>query len=391
MEKFFQLGSVSTAECFDCHGSHDILPPENPESRLSRQNIVETCGQCHEGSHRQFAGYLTHATHHDREKYPALFYTFWFMTILLVGTLVVATTHTVLWLPRSIQTMRERKKKKDPIRGKLVYRRFTRQQSILHVLMVVSFLGLAVTGMTLKFSYLQWARWLSEALGGFESAGYIHRICAIITGVYFFTHLITLIRNKYRARESWKQFLFNPNSMLPNKNDLKELRETFKWFIGMGKRPSYGRWTYWEKFDYFAVFWGVAIIGSTGLVLWFPELFTIFLPGWFVNVATIIHSDEALLATAFIFTVHFFNTHFRPDKFPMDITIFSGRESLEELKKDRPREYKRLLQKGELKKHLTDSLPSVTIRGLKIFGAVALTIGVILILLIVYAEIFGYR
>ena len=82
---------------------------------------------------------------------------------------------------------------------------------------------------------------------------------------------------------------------------------------------SYGRWTYWEKFDYFAVFWGIFVIGSTGLMLWFPELFTRFLPGWLINVATIIHTDEALLATGFIFTVHFFNTHLRPEKFPMDI------------------------------------------------------------------------
>ena len=80
--------------------------------------------------------------------------------------------------------------------------------------------------------------------------------------------------------------------------------------------PGYGRFTYWEKFDYFAVFWGMIIIGFTGLVLWFPEFFTRILPGWSINVATIIHSDEALLAVGFIFTIHFFNTHFRPDKFP---------------------------------------------------------------------------
>ena len=104
-----------------------------------------------------------------------------------------------------------------------------------------------------------------------------------------------------------------------------------------GRGRAYGRCTYWEKFDYFAVFWGMFIIGSTGLFLWFPEFFTIVLPGWFVNVATIIHSDEALLAVAFIFTIHFFNTHFRPDKFPMDPVIFTGRVPLEELKRDKPR------------------------------------------------------
>jgi cytochrome b subunit of formate dehydrogenase len=389
--KVFQLGGLSAAECHDCHGAHDILPPVNPASHLSRENIVGTCGKCHEGSHRQFAGYLTHATHHDKEKYPALFYTFWFMTFLLVGTLVVATTHTLLWLPRSIVTMRQKKLAQETMRKKIVYRRFTKEQSIQHAIMVVSFLGLAVTGMTLKFSYLPWAKWLSEALGGFESAGYIHRVCAVLTGVYFIWHLVNLVQKKMRKRVSWKAFLLNKESMLPNWNDLREIGQSIKWFIGMGPRPQYGRWTYWEKFDYFAVFWGVAIIGSTGLVLWFPEIFTLVLPGWFVNVATIIHSDEALLATAFIFTVHFFNTHFRPDKFPMDITIFTGRESLEELKHERPREYERLKSEGKLARRLEDPLPLGTVRLMKIFGATALVIGLILIGLIIYAEVFGYR
>ncbi len=389
--KVFQLGGLTAAECHNCHGSHDILPPDNPASHLSRQNIVGTCGKCHEGSHRQFAGYLTHATHHDKDKYPVLFYTFWSMTLLLVGTLMVATTHTLLWLPRSIQTMRKKKRVQETMLSKLVYRRFTKEQSAQHATMVVSFLGLAVTGMTLKFSYLPWAKWLSSALGGFESAGYIHRVCAVLTGAYFFWHLAALIRTKARMKISWKEFLLSPDSMLPNKNDLKEFGQTFKWFIGLGARPKYGRWTYWEKFDYFAVFWGVAIIGTTGLILWFPEFFTRALPGWFVNVATIIHSDEALLATAFIFTVHFFNTHFRPDKFPMDITIFTGRESLEELKTDRPREYRKLVDEGKLSRHLDEPLPATTTRLLKFFGATALTIGLMLIALIIYAEIFGYK
>ena len=179
--------------------------------------------------------------------------------------------------------------------------------------------------------------------------------------------------------------------MLPSTTDLHELIGTLKWFIGLGKRPEYGRWTYWEKFDYFAVFWGVGVIGMTGLMLWFPEFFTNFLPGWFINVATIVHSDEALLATAFIFTVHFFNTHFRPDKFPMDTVIFTGRVPVEELKEDRPREYRELIESRQLKKHLAPPPSPAYERGMKIFGTVALFVGLSLILLIIYAEIFGYR
>ncbi|MBN2225856.1 MAG: hypothetical protein JW763_00680 [candidate division Zixibacteria bacterium] len=389
--KVSKLGYSAAAKCYDCHGAHNILPPENPHSMLSRQNIVATCGACHPGSHRQFAGYLTHATHHDKNKYPILFYTFWFMTILLVGTLAVAGTHTLMWLPRSFQMMRENRKRRAAWKGRLEYRRFTSLHSRLHFMVIISFLGLAVTGMTLKFSYLGWAQWLSGVLGGFESAGYIHRLCAIITFAYFGMHIFDLIRIKLKTGLSWRHMLFKRESMLPNRTDWREFVGTLKWFVGAGPRPRYGRWTYWEKFDYFAVFWGVIVIGTTGLMLWFPEFFTRFLPGWIINVATIIHSDEALLATAFIFTVHFFNTHFRPDKFPMDTVIFTGRVPLEELKEDRPREYEELMKTREIKKHLVEPLPPVVVRGMRVFGTIALCIGLSLILLIIWAEIFGYR
>jgi cytochrome b subunit of formate dehydrogenase len=388
--KVSKLGFAATAKCHDCHGAHDILPPSNPSSRLSRQNIVKTCGNCHPSSHRNFAGYLTHATHHDREKYPILFYTFWFMTLLLVGTFLVAGAHTLLWLPRSWQLMRERRRLVQESHGREV-RRFSRPTRQLHILVIISFLGLAVTGMTLKFSYLGWAQWLSHMLGGFESAGYIHRVCAVITFTYAALHFASVLRDKRRQGKSWAELLVHPHSILPNRRDLQEARETIKWFIGLGPRPAYGRWTYWEKFDYFAVFWGIVVIGSTGLVLWFPELFTLFLPGWAINVATIIHSDEALLATGFIFTVHFFNTHFRPDKFPMDMVMFTGRIPLEEFKHERPREYEEMVRTGKLEENLVDPLPPYVVRVFRIFGWTALTIGILLILLIIWAEIFGYR
>jgi cytochrome b subunit of formate dehydrogenase len=388
--KVSKLGFAATAKCHDCHGAHDILPPSDPASHLSRQNIVATCGKCHPGSHRQFAGYLTHATHHDRHKYPILFYTFWFMTMLLVGTLVVAGGHTVLWLPRSWQMMKERRVQAEQSHGKEV-QRFSARARQLHILVIISFLGLALTGMTLKFSYLPWAAALSRWLGGFAAAGVIHRICALITFTYAGIHIVDVVREKIRSHKTWAQFLLDRESLVPNVNDLRELGQTIRWFIGMGPRPAYGRWTYWEKFDYFAVFWGVAIIGSTGLVLWFPELFTLFLPGWAINVATIIHSDEALLAVGFIFTVHFFNTHFRPDRFPMDTVIFTGSVPLEEFKVDRPREYAQLEASGELEQRLVEPMPPYVVRGFRIFGAAALTLGLILIFLILWAEVFGYR
>jgi hypothetical protein len=198
-------------------------------------------------------------------------------------------------------------------------------------------------------------------------------------------------RKKKGSGESWLEMITGPDSILFNKRDLKEVVQSIKWFFGLGNRPHYGRYTYWEKFDYFAVFWGVMIIGSTGLVLWFPEFFTHIVPGWSVNVATIIHSDEALLAVGFIFTIHFFNTHFRPDKFPIDPVIFTGRLTIDELKFDKPGEYEHLVATGQLEKHMVDPFPEPVEKGFKIFGFIALATGLILIALIVYAMLFGYR
>lgn len=107
--KVSQLGYTKTAKCYDCHGAHDILPISNPKSHLSRENVVETCRTCHPSANRQFAGYLTHATHHDPDKYPILFWTFWGMTGLLVVTFFIAGLHTILWLPRSLEWRRKLK------------------------------------------------------------------------------------------------------------------------------------------------------------------------------------------------------------------------------------------------------------------------------------------
>jgi cytochrome b subunit of formate dehydrogenase len=387
--KVSKLGYLKTAKCYDCHGSHDILPVANPRSRLSRNNIVATCGKCHTGSHRQFAGYLTHATHHDPKKYPFLFVTFWGMTSLLIGTLVISGAHTALWLPRSLE-YRKQMTEVAPEAGMYV-RRFRRFHRNLHLMVVSSFLGLALTGMILKFSYAPWAKVLARILGGFESAGMIHRFCATLTFTYFGLHLWDLARQRRGSGKTWREFLLGPESVMFNRNDWRELRGSLKWFFGRGPRPEYGRWTYWEKFDYFAVFWGVAVIGGTGLLLWLPELFTRIVPGWAVNVATTIHSDEALLAVSFIFVVHFFNTHFRPEKFPMDTVIFTEGMPLEEFKRDRPREYRHLLESGELAEWMMEAPAERDVRFWRRLGFTALGLGLGLIGLIVYAMVFVYR
>ncbi|MGW8286834.1 MAG: formate dehydrogenase subunit gamma [Desulfobulbales bacterium] len=268
--------------------------------------------------------------------------------------------------------------------------RFTIFPRFLHFLVIISFLTLAVTGMALKFASERWAEFIANFFGSFEILGALHRMMAVVTFTYFALNFVLLYQNWKRSGKSLLGFLLQRESLVPNLHDAKELLQTFKWFFGMGPQPQYGRWTYWEKFDYMAVFWGVAVIGSTGLCLWFPEIFTRVIPGYWINIATIIHSDEALLASGFIFTIHFFNTHLRPEKFPLDPVIFTGTMPLDELRHERPREYAELVAAGKLEEIKVPPTPRWFFVISHIFGFTALAIGLSLVVSIIYSMIFLY-
>lgn len=387
--KAHQLGYGQAASCSDCHGAHNIYKMDNPKSTIGPRNIVKTCQKCHTDANMKFTGYLTHATHYNKEEFPWLYYTFWAMTSLLLSVFFIFGLHTLLWLPRSIGNM-IKKREHPKVEGRQVYiRRFSKTQRITHIFVIISFITLALTGMILKFSYMEWAKFMAKIIGGAQVAGVLHRIAAVMTFGYFIYHVISLFKLKKSKGLKLKNFIFGSNTLMFNKQDLKDFWGSIRWFIGIGPRPDYGRWTYWEKFDYFAVFWGVVVIGSTGLMLWFPEIFTKFLPGWLINVAQIIHSDEALLAVVFIFTIHFFNTHLRPESFPMDTVIFTGHVPLEEYKHDRPRDYERLVKSGKLEKYTIETeFSPKKMKLIKLFGYLALGIGTVLAVLIIYSLIF---
>jgi predicted CXXCH cytochrome family protein len=390
--KAYQLGYLKSAKCSDCHGAHSIYQSSNPKSAINSQNIVETCKKCHPDANKRFTGYLTHATHHNKSKYPALYYTFWGMTGLLVGVFGFFGIHLLLWFPKSFQYMRRKKEHKAAAGEAYHIRRFSQSQRFTHLFVILSFILLAMTGMTLKFANMPWANFLAKLLGGVNTAGNIHRFAAIITFGYFTFHVYSLIKAKITKKTKWVSFIFGKDSLMFNMQDVRDFGATLKWFMGLGPKPGYGRWTYWEKFDYFAVFWGVAVIGFSGLILWFPEFFTNIFPGWLINVAMIIHSDEALLAVGFIFTIHFFNTHLRPDAFPMDTVIFTGTVPAEEYKHDRPREYEELERSGKLAEVLVKKEEKGPYdKYIRVFGFTMLGIGLTLVVLIIYSMLFGYN
>jgi cytochrome b subunit of formate dehydrogenase len=259
--------------------------------------------------------------------------------------------------------------------------RFSRVDRILHGFLMLSFLGLALSGMPLLFSDAAWSRVLASLLGGYAVSSVLHRVFAVIMIAVFAVHVGRLIA-RVAVQKDYSIF-WGPASMVPQPRDLSDMVGHISWFLGRGTRPAFDRYAYWEKFDYWAVFWGMAIIGGSGLMLWFPEMFARVLPGWVFNIALLVHGEEALLAVGFIFTIHFFNSHLRPDKFPMDMVIFTGRVSEHELRDERPSEYARLVASGPLPDAGPPS-PRAWLAG-RIIGTIAVAIGLIMVGLIIYA------
>lgn len=391
------------AACYNCHGYHDILPPSDPRSTLSKTNILATCQQCHPHATIGFTQYDPHANPLDGKHYPFFHAVFLFMTVLLISVFGFFGLHTILWLVRAVylyltdsKTFREAKIQTQV--GDEWFTRFQPFERFLHLLVVSSFLLLVITGMPLKFSYMHWAKVIFDIIGGPQTARTLHHFAALITFLYFGLHLASLAKKAWSGRKSlrdpatgrfqWKRLwrvVFGPDSMVPTLQDWRDFVAHNRWFFGKGPKPQFDRWTYWEKFDYFAVFWGVAIIGCSGLIMMFPTFFTRFLPGWIINVALLVHSDEALLAAGFIFAFHFFNTHFRIEKFPMDTVIFSGRISKTEMLHERKRWYDRLVAEGRLDDYRVkdgwEGWKSIA----RSFGYIFFTTGILLLILIIYA------
>ncbi len=264
------------------------------------------------------------------------------------------------------------------------YRRFTPLERIMHAALMLTFVGCALTGLPLLYSDHPWAVTLSHVLGGFETAGAVHRLCAFVMIVIFVGHVVTVFWRAI-ARRDVLGILWGPDSMVPQPQDIVDIGRNFKWFVGRGPRPQFDRWTYWEKFDYWAVFWGMFIIGGSGLLLWFPFFFGRLLPGWMFNIAALVHGEEALLAVGFIFTIHFFNGHLRPEKFPMDTVVFTGRISEHELMAERRVEYDRLVREGRLAAKATTAPTAESTWFGWIVGGAALVLGIVAIVLIVYS------
>lgn len=238
------------------------------------------------------------------------------------------------------------------VRTRIEYRRFNVFHRWMHFLVFVSFTVLVFTGMPLKYKDTEWARWSMDLFGGVTAAGVYHRIAAIVTVFYWTLEFAFMVIMVLRSRG---KLLRSPGSMMPSKKDLQDMIGMFAWFFGKGPKPQFDRYTYWEKFDYMSLMAGTVIIGMTGFMMWFPLWFTKVLPGIFLNIALIIHSNEALLAMGVIFIfVHFFSAHVKPESFPLDKVIFTGSVPIDHYKAERPLEYARRVSEGTLDEVLVE-------------------------------------
>jgi cytochrome b subunit of formate dehydrogenase len=377
------LGVTRAARCSDCHGAHDVLPIDDPASRLSEANRVQTCRQCHANATASFAQFQAHADHHDGQHYPLLHAVWWYFVIMMSFAFGFFGLHSVLWFIRSlIERVRKGPGPNYHHSGKRI-KRFSRVDRINHAFVIISFFGLTLTGLPLLYADEKWGQGLMRMLGGPTAAGYLHRSFAIMLIINFIVHFGGMF-NRFR-KFGVKQMILGPTTMLPRSKDFKDCFGMWRWFFKGGKKPAFDRWTYWEKFDYVAEVGGSMIIGLTGLMLWFPESAAAIMPGWMFNIATVVHGYEALLAIGFIFTIHFFNAHLRLEKFPVDDVMFSGSLPEEEFKHERGEEYARLKERGELDA-LRVEPPKKEYRIFAVMtGIVAMAIGTTLVVLIILA------
>ena len=257
-------------------------------------------------------------------------------------------------------------------------KRFTPLQRLFHVLLMLSFLIQSATGLARMYGQTSWGYNLGALFGGYDAARTVHIYVGIFMLCGMAVHALYML-----FKINWRGFpgsLFGPDSLIPRPADIKQFFQHIGWFLGFGKPPEFDRWGYWEKFDYWAVFWGMIIIGVTGLIMAYPYVSTRYMPGWGLNVAFWIHRIEAILAMGHLFIIHFFIAHLRRHNFPMDHTMFEGSAELEAARHERPAWIARLSQNGELDGILVSGAMPLQRVIAYVFGFAAVAAGLFLLI-----------
>jgi formate dehydrogenase subunit gamma len=216
------------------------------------------------------------------------------------------------------------------------YERMSLELRIMHGIMAVSVLLLVFTGLPLKFKDFFLSKAIISVVGGIEVSKIIHRVSAaglIFVGVWHLAWIVV-------TRAGRKTF----GKLIPKLQDGKDALQQIRYFLHLApEKPKYDKYSYVEKFDYWAVYWGMVIMIGSGAVLWFKDFFLKYFPLWATDIAKEMHSDEALLATLAIVIWHFYNVHFNPHSFPMNPTFLTGKISARQMMEEHALEYERIL------------------------------------------------
>ena len=328
-----QAGSTTVANCASCHGVHDILPSTDSSSTIHPDNLVGTCGECHPGASANFAAGKIHAGSGDSDEdhlFVAFARTFYlWLIVVVIGGMAI---HNFLDLRLKGRVGRLP-------RGK-DHQRFTPNERGQHAVMAVSFIVLAYTGFALKFPDAWWAWPLVWLNGGEETRRVIHRIAGVVMVAVCLYHLVWIVVTA-RGREQLGQ-------MRPRVQDAHDVVQMFGYYVGKRPhRPSFDRFGYIEKAEYWALVWGSAVMAITGFALWFETEVLLLIPKWGFDLATVVHYYEAWLATLAIVVWHFYWVIFNPDVYPMSLVWWDGHLSDEEMRHEHPRELERLQAEQE--------------------------------------------
>jgi len=257
-------------------------------------------------------------------------------------------------------------------------RRFNTVERISHVVLIITFLTQGASGLSRMYIQTAWGQGLARVFGGYTSALTVHKYVGLFMILAFLLHLVYLA---FRIR--WRSFpssLMSPDSMFPQPRDVKDFFQHVAWFFGLRSHPRLDRWAYWEKVDYLgAVFWGMVVMGTTGLLLAFPIISTRIIPGWGLNVALWVHRIEGMLAMGHVFIIHFTVAHLRRQNFPMDRTMFEGSADLEILEHEKPAWIERLEREGRLRSLLVPAARPLARVVYYVFGTAAILCGVFLL------------
>ncbi len=325
-------GDLDAATCYDCHNAHEILHSADEMSSVHPSNLKQTCAKCHAGATDKFAISYTHQSVMIAER-PVEYYVKIIYIVLITVTIGGMLVHNGIIVIHHMTGKFKHEKSSDYIQ------RYSHSEVWQHLVLIISFFTLVITGFALKFTDAFWVVGLSK-LGMTEPLrGLIHRIAAVVFIALSIWHLVEMIVT-HRGRDFFR-------ALLPGKADLTGFVQNIKYHLHIrNDKPRFDRFDYTEKVEYWALIWGTIIMLVSGFILWFPTFFGQFSPPWLIKVAEAFHYYEAWLATLSIFVWHFFFVLFHPSDYPMSMTWLHGRMSIEEYEHKHPEDLKNIM--GEI-------------------------------------------